>query len=362
MTMPNCDFVFLFQVFGMSTTNFSTNLSEVDSMPDNTTPYIYFNQTNFYEVASIPVSGLTYTLFGFTCFLACLGLSGNISILAITLKSRDKWKGHNILISALAITDSAALVSLFLTQPCFYDVLGMDVRAITTIGCKLFISVLQSATLCSSMVVVLISVERFLVVWLPHKSRFLLSRKTILRSVLLGVAPIIIICFSVSILYAEINEDGICDPNFQGHIYSSVLKTMPDTTVYNALMILLISPSVILFILTPMTVFKLYKRIPVRRQLTSKERAVGNFQISVKLTAVSMTYLTLIVLPLMTVFGLASNGIKIEKDVRSGLILSLLLNHSANFVLYNIFDGEFRKKMAIVFGFGKRDQDGEPKD
>ena len=202
----------------------------------------------------------------------------------------------------------------------------------------------------------------FLVVWLPHKSRFLLSRKTVLRSVLLGVAPIIIICFSVSILYSEINEDGICDPNIQGHIYSSVLNTMPDTTVYKALMILLISPSVILLILTPITVCKLYKRIPVRRQLTSKERAVGNFQISVKLTAVSMTYLTLIVLPLITVFGLASNGIKVEKDVRSGLILSVLLNHSANFVLYNIFDGEFRKKTAIVFGFGKRDQDGEPKD
>ena len=145
----------------MPTTNSSTNLSEVDSMPYNTTPYIYFNQTNFYEVASIPVSGLTYTLFGFTCFLACLGLSGNISILAITLKSRDKWKGHDILITALAVADIVALASLSLSQPCFYEVLDRDVRAITTIGCKLFLSVCLSAMFSSSMVVVLISVERF---------------------------------------------------------------------------------------------------------------------------------------------------------------------------------------------------------
>ena len=341
----------------MSTTEFLTNLSEVDNRHDNTTQYIDFNHTNSaYEVANFPVSGLTYTLFGLTCFFACFGLAGNLSILTIALKSPSTRKGHDVLITALAVTDCLALISTALTQPCFYEVVGMDVRAITTVGCKIFMSVWFSAMFCSSMVVVLISVERFLVVWLPHESRFLLSRETVLRTVWICVALIVIVSVSISVLYCEIDEDGICDPNNRGHLYSSTLKEMPDTTVYNALAILLISPWVVLLILTPMTVFKLYKQIAVRRQLTSKERAVGNFQASVKLTAVAVTYLTRIALPLTTALALVSSGISIGRDVVSGLTLALLLNHSANFVLYNIFDGEFRKKIAVVFGFGKESQ------
>ena len=341
----------------MSTTEFLANLSEVDNRNDNTTPYIDFNQTNSpYEIASTPVSGLTYTLFGLTCFFACFGLAGNLSILTIALKSPSTRKGHDVLITALAVTDCLALISTALTQPCFYAVVGMDVRAITTVGCKVFMSVWFSAMFCSSMVVVLISVERFLVVWLPHKSRFLLSRETVFRTVWICATVIVIISVSVSVLYCEIDEDGICDPNPHGQIYSSVLKTMPDTTLYKALGILLVSPWVVLLILTPMTVFKLYKQMAVRRQLTSKERGVGNFPASVKLTAVAVTYLTLIALPLTTVSALVSSGISIGRDVVSGLTLALLLNHSANFVLYNIFDGEFRKKIAVIFGFGKESQ------
>ena len=133
----------------MSTTEFLTNLSEADNRHDNTTQYIDFNQTTSpYEVASTPVSGLTYTLFGLTCFFACLGLAGNLSILTIALKAQGTWKGHDVLITALAVSDCVALISTALTQPCFYEVVGMDVRAITTVGCKVFMSVWFSAMFC----------------------------------------------------------------------------------------------------------------------------------------------------------------------------------------------------------------------
>ena len=102
----------------MSTTEFLTNLSEVDNRHDNTTQNIDFNQTNSAaEVANFPVSGLTYTLFGLTCFFACLGLAGNLSILTIAWKSQSTRRGHDVLITALAVTDCLALISTALTQP-----------------------------------------------------------------------------------------------------------------------------------------------------------------------------------------------------------------------------------------------------
>ena len=188
----------------MSTPPFSRNSSEVETMPDNSTSLIDLNQTNSTNtLAIIPVSGLTYTLFGLTCLFTCLGLVGNFSILTISLKYRRRAKSHDVLITALAVTDSFATVTFALMQPCVYGTLGMDVRALTTIGCKVFMSVLLSAIFCSSTVVVLVSIERFIAVWYPIRSRNFLSRQTALRSVWLCAAPIVIISTTLSILYCE---------------------------------------------------------------------------------------------------------------------------------------------------------------
>ena len=343
----------------------TTNSTSTDFMktPDveaiindyNTTPAFYLNQTNSsYELASIPLPGLTYTLFGLTWFFTILGLCGNVLI----LKFRSKSKGHDVLITALASFDSVALLLVAFTQPCVYRVFGTDIRALTTIGCKLIFGASLSALSGSSSVVMLICIERFLAVWFPLRSRYLMSRQTLLRSVWVCVTPMVLTSFVMTILYCEI-KDGICHPNFEGSEYSSVLMRMPNTTVYNtSIGFVLIHPMVILFILTPMTIVKLYKRMAIRRQLTTQEQNIGHFQTSVKLTAVSVAHITLLGLPCAVAIAFGLAGSTIDENTLSGLTLAILLNHSINCLLYNIFDEYFRRKVSGLFGFVKEQESG----
>ena len=107
-----------------------------ESYYNNTMSTAYLSQSNStYELSngSIPISELTYTLFGLTCCFTVLGLFGNCLILRSMLKFRKRFNAHGVLITSLAICDIVALLSWFQTQPCVQDVFGMDVSAISSI-------------------------------------------------------------------------------------------------------------------------------------------------------------------------------------------------------------------------------------
>ena len=318
----------------------------------------YFNETNSFPVmADMPPSGLTYALFGLTCLVTVFGLVGNSSILVIMIKFRDtQMKVHDIMVTALAIFDVIALIPTAMDSPAVYTVIGRDIRAITTVGCKVFMSIRQSVSVSSFSAVVLICVERFLMVWYPLKARYLFTRKLVLRCLFIGTTAVVIMYSSLSVLYCETN-DGKCLANFAGNIYSSVLKTKPNTVVYNGLIgVHLVSYLVILFTLTPMIVGKLYQQSLIRRQLTTMELEIGHFQVSVKLTAVVVAFVLLVALPVANLLIGGLTGTQLidrSESFVSWLILAMLLNHSANFVLYNIFDKGCRRKVLRLFRLTK---------
>ena len=321
---------------------------------DNVTQSLLCNQTySLLHQSGSPLSTLTYVSFGLICAILILGLCGNLLTLTITVKFRNMLKEHDILITALAVCDSAILVTTPFNHPNVYEVIGTDIRAVSTIGCKLFLGVWQSLVMCSSAITLLISIERFVAVWFPIRSRYLLTRKTILRSLCVTVALSFLTFVTLCILYCEIH-DGLCYPNVDGSSYSTVLKQIPDTTFYNGFIAM---PPVIVImimsILTPMTIGKLLKQRDKRRQLTIKENNSSRelSRITMKLTAVAIAYLTLIGLPSMAVSISGLSGINIH-DVRilhSGVIFAVLINHSMNFFLYNVFDGVFRNRVVSLF-------------
>ena len=346
-----------------TTSDANFNQTTLASHFNRTTAGSYFNQTNStFDKATVSIpalSGLTYTLFGLTCCFTVLGLCGNSLILASMFKFRGKSKGHGALITSLAICDSVALISTAFIQPCVHSVLGMDIRAITTIGCKISRAVLFPAIFSSSTIVVLICLERFLAVWFPLKTRSLLSEKNTFRAILVCVTPIVLIYVATSVLYCEI-KDGVCHPNLGGSEYSTVLKKMPNTTFYSTMTgFILVSTMLILTILTPLTIVKLYKQMVIRRQLTTSELKDTHFQTSAKLIAVVVAHATLLGLPGMVTIAINMNGITPDDDTLSGLTLPALLNHSINFLLYNIFDADFRRNVSTLFRYTKKDRKPE---
>ena len=331
-----------------------------ESYLNNTTSISYFSQSNStYELSSMQISGFTYTLVGLTCCFAVLGLFGNSLILISMLKFRKHFNAHGILITSLAICDIVALLSWVPTQPCVQDVFGMDVRAISGIVCKISFAILYPAMYGSTAIVVLICMERFLAVWFPLKTRTILSERNMLKTVWICMTPIVLIFVTMSILYCEV-RDGKCHPNFEGDAYSTVLKGKPNVTFYLACHGFIISSSMlILSIFTPMTLVKLYKQMVIRRQLTTAELNVSQFQTSVKLFAVVIAHITLLGLPLAfgTLFSFI--GIIPAGNTLSALTVPLLLNHCINFLLYNIFDTEFLRNVFNLFGLTKRDKKPE---
>ena len=330
-----------------------------ESYFNNTTSTSYFSQSNStYELgtASIPISGLTYTLFGLTCCFAALGLFGNCLILISMLKFRKRFNAHGILITSLAICDIVALLSWFQTQPCVQDVFGMDVRAISSIVCKIFWAIMYSSSHGSSTIVVLICIERFLAVWFPLRTRTILTEKNMLKTVWICMTPIVLIFVTMSSLYCEV-RDGNCHPNLEGDAYSTVLKGKPNVTFYIASHgVIITSSMLILSIFTPLTIVKLCKQMLIRRQLTTSELNATKFQTSVKLVAVVIAHITLFGLPVVGAILFSFIGIIPAGNTLSLLTVPLLLNHCINCLLYNIFDTEFRRNIFALFGYIKKDK------
>ena len=115
----------------------------------------------------------------------------------------------------------------------------------------------------------------------------------------------------------------------------------------------------ILSIFTPLTIVKLYKQMVIRRQLTTAELNVTQFQTSVKLFPVVIAHITLLGLPSVGAILFGFLGIIPAGNTLSVLTVPLLLNHCINFLLYNIFDTEFRRNAFALFGYIKKDKKPE---
>ena len=320
------------------------------------------NQTALLQIPSYadsPITTLSFISFAVICTFTVLGILGNFLTLTVTLKFQKHLKSHDILIVSLTVVDIVAIIATPFNHPTVYEVLGMDIRAITTVGCKLFLSIWQSTGFSSSAILVLISIERFVSVWFPLKAKYLLTRERISRSVFVSVSVIFLVYVTLSVLYCEV-QNGVCYPNLDGSAYSTVLQQMPDTTVYNTLIAAtFMATALTLSTFTSITISKLIKQSAIRRSLSTPNSTSQSDQwrITAKLSAVVIAYLVLVSLP-----GIASGvtgqmGINIH-DVRalhSAVIYGFIINHSTNFLIYNVFDSEFRKSVVSLLGvlFGK---------
>ena len=164
------------------------------------------------------------------------------------------------------------------------------------------------------------------------------------------MTPIAIIYTTMPVLYCEV-KDGVCHPNFEGSEYSTVLNRMPNTTFYNASIgVMQFLFMLILSVTTPLTAVKLRMQIVLRRCLTSEANDT-HIATSIKLMAVVIAQMTLNGIPGIMAVSFGLLGIILDKNTISALALPLVLNHSINLLLYNIFDNQFRKNVVTLLGF-----------
>ncbi|XP_053395768.1 neuromedin-U receptor 2-like [Mercenaria mercenaria] len=97
-----------------------------------------------------------------------LGTMGNLLTIVVLMRSKSRVSSTAIYLSALAVSDLLVLWTGLLRQWINY-MFDIDVRHLSVAGCKIHIFTVYFATQCSSWLLVAVTSERFVGVWLPHK-------------------------------------------------------------------------------------------------------------------------------------------------------------------------------------------------
>ncbi|XP_060586420.1 neuromedin-U receptor 2-like [Ruditapes philippinarum] len=97
-----------------------------------------------------------------------LGTLGNLLTIVVLMRSKSRLSSTALYLSALAVSDLLVLWLGLLRQWIIY-MFDIDVRHLSEAGCKIHIFLVYFATQCSSWLLVAVTSERFIGVWLPHK-------------------------------------------------------------------------------------------------------------------------------------------------------------------------------------------------
>ena len=289
--------------------------------------------------------------FGLSCVFMIFGLFGNILTLIITSKSANRSKPYSILIMLLATTDTAAMLTRILN---LLGPIQMNLISITNqVACVILDFVTALTKYTSTVAVELICIERFLVIFFPLKARrFLTSRNTVISVAACLLATLV--STSVFTVYSNDCRRDVTKSRSTASRSTEVAHARLASVILNQHV-----PMVVLLGITPLMVVKLIKQHAMRRRLTKTESKTGHFQTSVLLVSIVIAFIILTVIPNLVLLAFAANGIAIRGRNESFAVrffktvlnpVGQMANYSINFIFYNAFNADFRRKTLILLG------------
>ncbi|XP_046579528.1 C-C chemokine receptor type 1-like [Haliotis rubra] len=280
-----------------------------------------------------------------------LGICGNTLTITVMLGKKFRARTSSLILIALSVSDMIYTFIMPFNKKFLRNMLGFDVRALSSFGCSLFFIVHKTSKMSSSWFIVFISFERFIAIVFPLKTKLICTK----RNTTIGI----VIVFIGQLIFNGIWDfntkvvNGICIPNYGTPETAVLSKTylVIGTFLYSLL------PVGILLVLTPITVFMLARRASKRRAITSNKTLRDD---TVKLTTM-LIGVTIAFIILVTPISIAHNvsfalGENIFETQHFGMmvareILQVMeqLNYSINFLLYVMCSADFRKRLAELF-------------
>ena len=124
--------------------------------------------------------------------LFSIGIMGNILILLILLKKRNRVTSTAMLLTVLAISDLVIIFTSIFTQ--WMDVMwSWDIRAVNIVFCKLHVFLTYFSVHFSSWLLCLITFERALCVFIPHKVKIVYGKKNSLISIAVLATTVVLL-------------------------------------------------------------------------------------------------------------------------------------------------------------------------
>ena len=249
----------------------------------------------------------------------------------------------------LAITDTTVLYSggvVFFLVGAF----GKDIRLYADWTCKFFIALLKVTCYHSCWILVLISIDRFIGVYIPHKYRqFCTKRRAVISIIILFFAIVAFVggFWGVALSVSE-NKCGIGGDHL--FFYNAVYQWL-DLGVLNLI------PSVILVSINVAIIWRIsYGSFGADKEDSSSSSSKAKKQsnsLTVILLSISLVYI-LCTIPSSTAFLViktfhgARKASQVTLYVRSCETL-YLANHASNFFLYCVNGTTFRKELKGLF-------------
>ena len=284
--------------------------------------------------------------------VGCVGYV--LTVCVMNLNSFSKLSARVFLI-ALAFSDTTVILTQPLHKMFIIQVFGLDIRAISSFGCKLSFWFFRTGKMMSSWFVVCICVERFVAVLFPFKVKILFTKR---RSyVIIAIIFLALGIFNFRWSFSSnVLNNGIC-------VSEAIDKTDPREVLDYRIMLflgislLVIVPVSILLILTPVIIIMLRKQALNRKNLTKSGK--HDKQV-LKATTMLMSVIVAFVV-MATPFGvfhvisLFKGKLLHEENttlyqIGRGIAETLdQLNYTVNFFLYVLTSGQFRVAVVALF-------------
>ncbi|XP_069114832.1 uncharacterized protein [Argopecten irradians] len=274
------------------------------------------------------------------------GLFGNTLTIIIMTSRRYAHLTSRLLLIALACSDMLLLLTQPFNKIFFIWMTGLDLRALSDIGCKIYFFLFRSSKMTSSWFVVLLCVERFIAVWFPFRAKIICTQ----RNTLLSIGLVYVVIGTYNSVWARWSSivNGRCHPD--GYNASDPEdKAMFGRFLIGGCNLYSFIPTAIMLVLTPLIIKKLLDHRRKRKTLTRKTNKQDEAKVTVMLLGIVTAYVILIIpvtflhlfsfLIGVRAFGQNPNGFLIFRDVTQ--ILEQV-NYAINFVLYVITSQQFR--------------------
>ena len=273
--------------------------------------------------------------------------------LIVTTSGHYKKSAHGLYITAMAVADIVFLTAQPFNRSFAYYLFGRDLRATSIAFCKVYYFVLRWARPMSSLVIVLICVERFVAIWFPLKARIFSSRRVAWIQV--GVV------FAVSTFVSGFRTQSV---GIENEVCVAVAITQYEHNMrlvhvcsVMGMTIRTLIPTLTLLILTPPTVAKLFYHRRLRREMSvaNSNQADETFHVSVMLMSVVVAFCILITPLCLAKHGYLFMGTNIVstttdwmRNVNEVRLICEQLNCVINFILYVLLSRTFRTQFYAV--------------
>ncbi|KAK3092437.1 hypothetical protein FSP39_002836 [Pinctada imbricata] len=289
--------------------------------------------------------------YGYLPFVFILGCLGNALTIFVMRSKKFSSNTCSLAILALALSDTTLLFCQPFNKAFFIKLVGIDVRSLSSVGCKIYYVIRRTPKMCSSWFIVYLCFEKFMSIWFPLKVKSLITKRFVNAYIIIVV--VVLLAFTSGWSYASDVDpvSGKCQPDLYDRKDPQSVSTW-RRMLGSGVTLYAIVPMIILLIFTPMILFKLARQ---GQKFESSAYLKKSSRITAMLLLIVISYIILI-LPISLVHILATYlGIKSFGDSKLDFtifkeIAQILeqLNYSINFILYFLSSSHFREGLREI--------------